>query len=165
MYRHYIEDGDYIYIESIKSHDIRSVLELERLCFAVPWSEDVFRMEIERNRFARYLVVKYRGDVIGYGGIWLIIGEAHVTNIAIHPDYRRRGIGRELLLSLMEVAREFDAIKMTLEVRESNTGAKALYEQLDFKADGIRKGYYGDTGEDAIIMWNSDIVATVGKHR
>lgn len=165
MYTYYIEDTNYIYIQPIKSHDIDSVVELERVCFSVPWSEEAFRIEVEQNRFAKYLVVKYKGEVIGYGGIWLIVGEAHITNIAIHPDYRRKGIGRELLLSLMEVAIKFGAEKMTLEVRKSNKGAQALYEQLDFTRGGLRRGYYADTGEDAIIMWNDDIRDTIKKHR
>lgn len=165
MYTYYIEDTDYIYIQYIKSHDIDKVLELEKLCFPIPWSEEAFRIEVERNKFAKYLVAKHGGEVIGYGGMWLILDEAHITNIATHPDYRRRGIGKALLLSLMEIAANFGAMRMTLEVRVSNTGAQALYEQLDFEKGGIRRGYYADIGEDAWIMWNDDIEATIKKHR
>lgn len=165
MYTYYMKDTDYIYIRAIKSHEIDKVLELERLCFPVPWSEESFRIEVERNKFAKYLVAEHRGKVIGYAGMWLIIDEAHITNIAIHPDHRRKGIGRVLLLCMMKVAIKYGISKMTLEVRVSNTGAQALYEQLDFKGDGIRKGYYADVNEDALIMWNNDIQATVKKYR
>ncbi len=162
---YYIEDMGYVYIEPVRSYDIDRVLEIERLCFPVPWSKESFKLEVERNRFAKYLAVKYGGEVIGYGGMWLIIDEAHITNIAIHPDYRRRGLGRALLLSLMEEAIKKGIKSMTLEVRVSNLGAQALYRELDFEDGGIRKGYYADTNEDALIMWNDDIEATLKKKK
>ncbi|HHW71115.1 MAG TPA: ribosomal protein S18-alanine N-acetyltransferase [Clostridiales bacterium] len=161
MYTYYIQKTGYIFIEPIRSYDIDKVLEIEKLCFSVPWSEESFRLEIEKNRFARYLVVKHEGEVVGYGGMWLIIDEAHITNIAIHPNYRRRGIGRFLLISLMKEAVKYGIKSMTLEVRVSNYGAQALYSELGFVKGGIRKGYYGDTQEDALIMWNDDIEATL----
>ena len=158
-------DKRHICIRPIESNDIDRVMELEKICFSTPWSREAFQIEVEQNRFASYFVVESRGHIVGYGGMWHIIGEVHITNIAIHPDFRRKGIGRELMLFLMESALSHGAKKMTLEVRKSNIGAKSLYRGLDFIEKGIRKGYYGDTGEDAIIMWNEDIEYTVTKHR
>ena len=85
--------------------------------------------------------------------MWLVLDEGHITNIAVHPDYRGRGIGEKLVLAMLELARNSGIAGVTLEVRVSNNAAKKLYNKLGFVDSGIRKGYYSDTGEDAVIMW------------
>lgn len=92
--------------------------------------------------------------------MWIYLGEAHVTNIAVEPEFRRRGLARILMQSMMKLAAENKASCMSLEVRERNIAAQALYKSLGFKKEGVRKRYYSDTGEDAHIMWNYDIIET-----
>ncbi|MOA25396.1 ribosomal-protein-alanine N-acetyltransferase [compost metagenome] len=103
--------------------------------------------------FARYMVMEYEGQIIGYGGMWIIMDEAHVTNIAVRSDYRGQGLGNRLLLELQRTAVFFGAAKMTLEVRVSNDIAQNLYRKYGFTASGIRPRYYSDNNEDALIMW------------
>lgn len=137
--------------------DIDEVLQLERLCFHVPWSREAFRMEIEKNQCAKYYIVRDNNHLIGYGGMWLILDEAHITNIAVHPDHRRQGVGRLIMETLMKEAAGLNMERMTLEVRVSNKAAIALYKSLGFEEGGIRKKYYSNNLEDALIMWNFHI--------
>lgn len=143
-----------ISISPMTVQDINQVLEIERLSFSMPWSYESFRLEVEQNRCARYYTAKLEGKVIGYGGMWLILEEAHVTNIAVHPDYRKRGWGRLLMQTLMKEAARLGMERMTLEVRVSNEPAIRLYKSLGFEVGGVRKKYYADNQEDALIMWN-----------
>ncbi|GAB7387808.1 ribosomal protein S18-alanine N-acetyltransferase [Bacillaceae bacterium] len=133
--------------------DVEAILGVERACFAVPWSREAFVNELRNNPFAHYLVVEKEEKIVGYGGMWLIVDEAHMTNIAIHPEARGKKLGYRLMRRLMGLARRLGAQKMTLEVRASNEVAQRLYRRLGFAATGIRPGYYSDNGEDAIIMW------------
>lgn len=137
--------------------DLDAICQLERLCFPLPWSREAFRMEIEKNKCAKYFVAKDGDKAVGYGGMWIVLDEAHITNIAVHPDYRRRGIGRLIMQTLMDVAIKLGIERMTLEVRVSNKPAIQLYKSLGFEEGGIRKGYYSDNREDALIMWNFHI--------
>jgi len=111
-------------------------------------------MEVEENKCARYYVAKDDNRIIGYGGMWLVLDEAHVTNVAVHPDYRRKGVGRRIMETLINEAVRLGKERMTLEVRVSNTPAINLYKSLGFEEGGIRKGYYSNNREDALIMWN-----------
>lgn len=133
--------------------DIPRILEIELQSFTLPWSEEAFRLELTQNHFAKYVVAETEGRVIGYAGTWIIIDEAHVTNVAVDPAYRGHGIGEELMKQLMVVAIAHGAERMTLEVRVSNTVAQNLYGKMGFLSHGIRKGYYTDNNEDAMIMW------------
>ena len=144
-------------IRPITSADIDAVWNIEKMYFTLPWSRLSLALEVERNKCARYFVAEYSGTIVGYGGMWLVIDEAHITNIAVHPVIRRRGIGEALLRALMAEACRLGIRRMTLEVRESNKAAQNLYKKLGFVAEGKRKGYYTDNNEDAIIMWNPDI--------
>src|SRR5437868_7395626 len=132
--------------------DLDEVLAIERASFTMPWSRGAFLYEIEQNRVARCLVVREDGCIVGYLCMWEIADEVHVTNIAIHPAYRRRGIARELLSGLVADARGRDVRMIVLEVRPSNHQAIALYESFNFRVTGRRRGYYYDTGEDALVM-------------
>ena len=118
-----------------------------------------------RNEVAHYLVMEADGVICGYGGMWLLFEEAHVTNVAIMPEYRGQGRGKRLMLAMMRHAYKRGAEKMTLEVREGNTVAQHLYATLDFQQNGFRQGYYSDTGEGALILWNEDIEQTIDRER
>jgi ribosomal-protein-alanine N-acetyltransferase len=133
--------------------DIPRIMEIEHKSFSLPWSQEAFAMELTQNHFAKYVVAVLDGLVVGYGGTWVIIDEAHVTNIAIHPDFRGKKLGEELMKQLMALAIAHGAERMTLEVRVSNTVAQNLYLKLGFLSHGIRKSYYTDNNEDAMIMW------------
>ncbi len=141
--------------------DLDEVMEVERVSFPSPWSRQAFIRELTDNLYAHYIVARAGGKVVGYAGMWLVMGEAHVTNIAIHPDKRGRGYGERLLRQLMKEAVAAKANRMTLEVRKANQVAQSLYAKLDFTAQGVRKRYYTDTNEDAIIMWNDDVGKTL----
>ncbi len=139
-------------VRSMTVEDIAAVVDIEKESFATPWTPHAFRMEM-KNSVAVYRVVEVDGRVAAYGGMWLILDEVHVTNIAVHPDYRGRHLGRKIMEVLMTEARQRNLLRMTLEVRKQNHVAIALYKKLGFLMAGIRPGYYQDTGEDALIMW------------
>jgi len=148
-----------INVRGMRLKDIDAVYEIEKASFSTPWSKDSFIREIRDNLLAKYFVVVYNDKLVGYGGMWLIIDEAHITNIAIHPDYRGKGLGSLLLEAMIDYARQSNIFKMTLEVRRSNTKAISLYKKHGFKECGIRPKYYTDNGEDAIIMWREEYYA------
>jgi len=133
--------------------DIKDVLEIENASFATPWSREAFFNELMNNHFASYLVMIENDKVIGYCGMWLIIDEAHITNIAVLPEYRGRKLGEALMLEVKKHASQRGVGRMTLEVRVSNTVAQSLYRKHGFIEGGIRKNYYTDNQEDAIVMW------------
>jgi [ribosomal protein S18]-alanine N-acetyltransferase len=133
--------------------DIDAVLNIEHNSFATPWSRDAFYNELTNNRFAIYIVLEENQNVIGYCGAWVVIDEAHITNIAILPEFRGRKLGKALLTKLMEISKELGAKKMTLEVRKSNHVAQGLYRKLGFIDGAVRKRYYIDNQEDALVMW------------
>lgn len=137
---------------------IDQVVEIEKNAFAAPWSRESFVTEVTNNHFAYYVVCgdeSQNNQVVGYAGMWLIVDEAHITTIAVHSDYRGLKIGKQLLEYLLAVAKLRCAQKATLEVRPTNHPAKQLYLSLGFEVVGLRKGYYQDNGEDAIIMWKN----------
>ena len=103
--------------------------------------------------------------VVGYGGLWLMVDEAHVTSVAVHPQFRGQGLGELLMLSLMEVALRLNARFVTLEVRVSNAVARKLYEKLGFRQAGIRPRYYTDNNEDAVVMWSDEVRAPPFRER
>lgn len=146
-----------IEVTEMQLGDLDGVMGIEEQSFPTPWSRRAFWSELTQNIYAHYIVARLNGALVGYGGMWVILDEAHVTNVAVHPEYRRLGIGRRIMNELMDRARSRGATRMTLEVRRSNTGAQRLYEELGFVAKGIRKGYYADLKEDAIIMWKDDL--------
>ena len=139
--------------------DLPQVTEIEQESFPHPWSEDYFHHELTANRIARYLVVCQAAVVLGYIGLWLIVGEIHITTLASHERHRRQGIADLLLISAIELAQEHNARFITLEVRESNLAARALYTKYGFAEGGIRHRYYSETGEDAVIMSTENITS------
>jgi ribosomal-protein-alanine N-acetyltransferase len=134
-------------------NDLDQVLEIERASFPTPWTEDIFLNEIRLNQFATYYVIENERKVIGYCGLWLIIDEAQITNIAILPNYRGKKYGQMLFQYVLNQAIVQGAEKLSLEVRVSNDAAKKMYEKFGLAPGGIRKSYYSDNNEDAIVMW------------
>ncbi len=142
------------FIRTIRETDVRQIHEIETLCFAQPWSEESILHDVKENVVACWLVLDDgEGRVLAYAGMWLVLDEAHVCNVAVHPDYRRRGYGRRIMEALMKLARDNCMALMTLEVRRSNTAAQALYHACGFLDVGYRKRYYEDNREDALIMY------------
>lgn len=141
--------------------DAEAVEKVEKACFAVPWSRESFWREAA-NENTLYLLVldqdlSEEDQIIGYVGCWILCGEGQITNVAVSPAYRGKGVGTEMLAKLIELVKEKGSTAMTLEVRPSNAPALALYRKFGFKEAGRRPGYYQDNGEDAIIMWNTKI--------
>lgn len=138
-------------IRQMNREDASSLASLDKLCFSVPWSEKSFCEEAE-NEKAVYYVAEDNGEIIGYIGFWNIIDEGHITNIAVHPDYRRRKIASALLEMAARTAIKNKLVLLTLEVRNSNTAAQGLYKSFGFSEVGKRRGYYREPVEDAVIM-------------
>lgn len=135
---------------------IDDVLAVEKLSFTIPWSRESFISEISQNNLSRYVVSICNGKATGYGGMWIIAGEAHITNIAVHPDFRGKGTASAILDALLLICTRESVSDITLEVRESNIPAINLYTKYGFKKEGLRKGYYEDNKEAALIMWRRE---------
>ncbi|WP_075983426.1 ribosomal protein S18-alanine N-acetyltransferase [Bacillus massilinigeriensis] len=133
--------------------DIDQILKIEHASFSLPWSRDAFVNEMTRNQYALYIVLEEGDLIIGYCGMWVVVDEAHVTNIAILPEYRGQKLGEALMRKAMAAAKENGAATMTLEVRVTNIVAQSLYRKLGFQDGAIRKNYYTDNSEDALVMW------------
>ena len=146
--------------QSLSEEHLDAILEIEELSFATPWSGLAFLYEME-SPHSVFEVMLLDERLIGYGGFWRITDEAHISNIALHPDHRRKGLGKKLLMRLLGQAVEMGALKATLEVRPSNEAALKLYDSFGFKTVAVGENYYGDEGEDALIMWNDDLRASL----
>ncbi|MGL4361814.1 MAG: ribosomal protein S18-alanine N-acetyltransferase [Cellulosilyticaceae bacterium] len=131
--------------------DLESILVLENQVFSVPWSEESIKSELE-NDVATYFVAEEEGQVIGYSGIWHVHPEGQITNVAVHADYRRRGLGRNLMETLLDNGVKKGITNYYLEVRESNINAINLYKSIGFKEVGRRKNYYKKPNEDALVL-------------
>ena len=150
-------------VRPMTKRDIARVYEIEVQSFRSPWSKLSLLGELH-NSVARYLVAEEEGRIVGYGGMWVLFDEAHITNIAIAPESRGQHLGRYLLYGMMVKALGYGAERMTLEVRETNQVAQSLYYSFGFTKEGFRKRYYEDTGEGAYLLWNQDLGATVEKN-
>jgi [ribosomal protein S18]-alanine N-acetyltransferase len=139
-------------IESMRVEDLAEVQRIELASFSTPWPENAYRSELMTNRLASYLVARIGGRIVAYGGMWLMVDEAHITTFAVHPAWRRQRIGERLLLAFLDLARDRHAREATLEVRLSNLAARRLYEKYGFRPVGLRPRYYSDNNEDALIM-------------
>ena len=137
--------------------DLDAVMAIEAHSFPTPWSRNAFQTEILENTFATYLVLDFHGRVVSYGGMWIILDEAHVTNVAVHPDYRGHHLGERMMEGMVQRARALGVQRMTLEVRRGNIVAQNLYHKMGFVQLGVRRGYYTDTHEDAFIMWKDPL--------
>jgi [ribosomal protein S18]-alanine N-acetyltransferase len=150
-----------ISVDLMRMADIPQVHEIERLSFRTPWPAYAFEQELEANRLARYVVARSGPEgeerVVGFAGVWLMVDEAHITTFGVHPDWRRQGVGRRILLRLLELSIELGARRMTLEVRTGNEAAQALYRSFGFVITGRRTAYYTDDGEDAFVMTTPEL--------
>jgi len=146
-----------VFVEPMRLDDVQAVHEIERLSFSTPWPAYAFEQELRGNRLARYVVARAGERVVGFAGVWLMVDEAHITTFGVHPEWRRQGIGRQLLLNLMDLGATLRARRMTLEVRVSNEPAQGLYRSFGFEVVGRRPRYYTDDGEDALVMTTPDL--------
>ncbi|MBG9454395.1 alanine acetyltransferase [Lysinibacillus sphaericus] len=136
------------------SEDVPVVYEIELATFSTPWTLDSFYYEVHENQYAHYvLAIDEYNNIIGFCGMWMVIDAAQITNVAVIDAARGRGIGEGLMREAMRIAKDHSMEVMSLEVRVTNTVAQNLYRKLDFQDGGIRKGYYTDNGEDALVMW------------
>jgi ribosomal-protein-alanine N-acetyltransferase len=145
-------------IRKAQCQDLEQIHALENLCFDIPWSFEMLYDDICANKGTVYYVVELGGRIIGYGGMWIIVDEAHITNVCIHPDYRRQGYATLLMKKLCDKAESLGADNMTLEVRISNHDAMHLYKKCGFAIHGLRKKYYSNNFEDAYIMWREGTI-------
>ncbi|HET8577456.1 MAG TPA: ribosomal protein S18-alanine N-acetyltransferase [Methylomirabilota bacterium] len=132
--------------------DLEEVMAIERASFRTPWSQGAFRYELTQNRVAHCMVMRAGTRIVGYLCLWEIGHEIHITNLAVHPAYRRRGVARALLEAMLAGARQRGVELVFLEVRPTNADAIGLYGSFGFQVIGRRKGYYFDNGEDALVM-------------
>lgn len=168
-------------VEPMRLDDIDAVLDIDRLSFPLPWSASSYRYELTQNSHSYFFValadqsgapghrsgwrvrlstlLKGSGEpavpprlVVGYAGFWYIVDEAHISTIAVHPDWRGQGVGEQLLVGVLERALDLQAVRSTLEVRVTNTRAQNLYRKYGFEEVGRRRRYYRDNGEDALLM-------------
>jgi len=138
-------------IEPMSPQDVGAVCEIDHLSFPSAWSVDSYLRDL-RNPNSYYVVARLHGEIVGYAGMWVVADEAHISTLAVHPSRRRCGLGRRLLSHLIMAARERKVVKITLEVREANLAARTLYEKFGFRSEGTIPHYYGDTGENAVMM-------------
>ncbi|MHB1988026.1 MAG: ribosomal protein S18-alanine N-acetyltransferase [Acidimicrobiales bacterium] len=157
--------GHGVAIAPMRRKHLRSVVAIEQQVFPTPWSLSLYLSELTMGSNRAYFVALAGNEVVGYAGLMLAVGEGHVTTIGVSPRWQRRGIGRRLMIELAETARNNGAEDLTLEVRVTNTGAQALYHEFGFAPAGIRKNYYAEVHEDAIVMWAHDIQSEEYKRR
>jgi ribosomal-protein-alanine N-acetyltransferase len=144
-------------LDPMRASDLDAVQRIEKASFSTPWPAYAYRQEIETNRMAHYIVARAGSDVVGFAGIWLMVDQAHITTFAVDPDWRRQGVGSQMILALLRMSRTLGARNATLEVRLSNIAARRLYERFGFRPVGVRPRYYTDNGEDALIMTTDDL--------
>ena len=137
--------------------DLEEVAPIERSSFTLPWPTSAYATELTTNRLARYLGARANGTLVGFGGIWLMVDEAHITTMAVHPEHRRQGVATAMLLELLQEARRGGARVATLDVRVSNVDAQRLYRAFGFQEVGRRIRYYDDNGEDALVMTTAEL--------
>lgn len=152
-------------ISPMRKRHLRGVLQIEEAVNPRPWSMSLFLSELRYSESRAYLVARDGARVVGYAGLMLVAGDGHVTNVGVAPDRRREGIATRLMVELCRRALAEDAVALTLEVRASNTGAQELYRTFGFVPAGVRKNYYADANEDALIMWATDIQTDAYRQR
>ncbi len=143
----------------MRRRHLRQVLRIEQQVYPQPWSMALFLSELSMRGTRLYIVARVGATVVGYAGLMLIVGEGHISTIAVEPAWQRRTIGRRLLLTLIRRGIERGAAALTLEVRMTNHAAQAMYRTFGFAPAGVRKNYYTATNEDALVMWAQDVDA------
>lgn len=156
---------DHLILRPMEQQDVAAVLAVEQSAFDTGWPATAFQSELTQNRMARYIVLEDNGEVIGFGGLWLMFDEAHVVTVAVRPERRRHGLGRLIVHGLLLVAQAHEMDVATLECRASNSAARALYARYGFYEVGLRPKYYADNGEDAVIMTTESISSAAYQQR
>lgn len=146
-------EGMPLLFRRMRLDDIDQICAIEKEAFTTPWSAGAFYNELTNNHFAHYMIMEAGLTIAGYAGMWLIMDEAHITNIAVRKEFRGQKLGERLVGELMKTASFMGAARITLEVRVTNEIAQNLYRKMGFEKAGVRKGYYTDNQEDALIMW------------
>lgn len=141
-------------IRPMELRDVEAVAEIEKICFTTPWSENAYRDTLS-NENALYLVAETKDTkmIVGMCGVLKILDEGDISNVAVHPDYRRKSIAKQMMEELLSRGQKFGIDAFTLEVRAGNEAAVKLYEYFGFKTEGLRKRFYDKPVEDALIMW------------
>lgn len=153
-------------VAPMRRRHLRAVLRIEAQVYPRPWTLGLYLGELAMPEHQRiYLVARSGGHVVGHAGLMFAATDGHITTIAVDPAWQRRGIGAHLLLALVDQAVEHGAADLTLEVRASNVAAQALYRRFGFHDAGVRKGYYQEDGEDALIMWANDVATDAYRDR
>jgi ribosomal-protein-alanine N-acetyltransferase len=150
-----------VQIAPMRRRHLRSVLRIEAQVYPTPWTHGLFVSELALRSSRVYVVARVGREIVGYAGLMMTLTDGHVTTIAVDPEWQRQGIATRLLVTLAQEAIARSATALTLEVRLSHHGAQRLYQRFGFKAVGVRKGYYADTGEDALIMWVHEVAEPV----
>src|SRR6478752_7286117 len=146
-----------VQITPMRRRHLRSVLRIEAQVYPTPWTHGLFVSELALRSSRVYVVARVGREIVGYAGLMMSLADGHVTTIAVDPDWQRQGVATRLLLALAREAIARGATALTLEVRLSHRGAQQLYQRFGFVSVGVRKGYYADTGEDALIMWAHEV--------
>jgi ribosomal-protein-alanine N-acetyltransferase len=144
-------------ITPMRRRHLRSVIRIEQQVYPRPWTFGLFLSEIGQRASRLYVVARVGGEVVGYAGLFRAMDDGHITTVAVDPAWHRHGIATRMLLALARGAIDRGCVNLTLEVRMSNSGAQALYQRFGFVPAGVRKGYYPETGEDALVMWANDV--------
>jgi [ribosomal protein S18]-alanine N-acetyltransferase len=152
-------------IAPMNVEDIPEVLRVEAMCFATPWPRNAFQNELTENKLAHYFVGRVDDAIVAYGGLWVILEDAHITTVAVKPSHQRKRLGERILVHLLDEAIERGACWVTLEVRESNLGAQELYRKYGFTVVNTRRGYYSDNDENALVMWAGNLKGAVFQNR
>jgi [ribosomal protein S18]-alanine N-acetyltransferase len=139
-------------IRRMRLEDVQAVHVIDTLSFSLPWSERSFRYELTQNPVSRGWVAEQDGQITAMLVLWLIVDEAHIATIAVHPDFRRQGIGEMILLHALRAVQAEGGQRAFLEVRAGNTAAQSMYKKYGFEVAGVRRGYYKDNNEDALLM-------------
>jgi ribosomal-protein-alanine N-acetyltransferase len=150
-------EGLTVTLTAMRRRHLRSVLRIEALVYPRPWSLSLFLSELGLRATRAYVVARVGPGVVGYAGLLLAAGDGHITTVAVDPVWHRQGVATRMILALARTAVARGCTSLTLEVRVSNTGAQALYRRFGFVPAGIRKGYYQETNEDALVMWAHDV--------
>jgi ribosomal-protein-alanine N-acetyltransferase len=157
--------GERLQIAAMHQEDIPVVIDIESVSFSTSWPANAFSNEIGENKLAHYYVGRVDGKVVAYGGIWVILEDSHITTIAVHPEYRGRGLGEQMLVHLLDEAMARGASWITLEVRESNEIAQRLYRKYGFTNVSVRRAYYSDNNENAVVMWAGNLRGQLYRNR
>jgi ribosomal-protein-alanine N-acetyltransferase len=144
-------------LSAMRRRHVRDVLGIERIVYPRPWSAALFFSELAQRTSRYYLVAHHGRTLVGYGGLMCHLDEGHITTLAVRPEFQHRKVGSKILFALVEEARSRPVRSLALEVRVANWPAQRLYSWFGFRPVGVRKNYYAETGEDALVMWIDDL--------